>query len=89
MAQLHWWFSQLMPYWRGSAALADMLVRTVLDAHGLSTGPWAPGVAPGDEALVDRLHHNVQIFPTLFAQPPLLVNRCMPSTVAPLEQLPL
>lgn len=87
VAQLHWWFSQLMPYRRGSAAVADMLVRTVLDAHGLSTGPWAPGVAPDVEALVEPLDHYVQIYPTLFAEPPLLAQRCVPFTVAPLDEI--
>lgn len=88
-AQLHWWFSQLMPYRRGSAAVADMLVRTLLDAHGLSTGPWAPGVAPDVEALVEPLEHYVQIYPTLFAEPPLLAHRCVPTTVAPLDRMAL
>jgi hypothetical protein len=74
VAQIHWWFSQAMPYRRGSAAIGDMLTKAVLEFHQLSTPCWRAGVAPDLEALCSPLEEYVERYPDLFITPPTFVN---------------
>lgn len=47
---MHYLLAHAMPYERGSAAIADMFSKTILDSLGIKTAPWKPGIAPDKEA---------------------------------------
>ncbi len=74
VAQVHWWFSQAMPYRRGSAAIGDMLTKALLEFHGLTTPAWREGVAPDLEAFCSGLEEYVSRYEALFVSPPRFVN---------------
>ena len=52
VGELHYYLAHAAPYNRGSAAISDMTTKAILDAKGISTPPWKPGVVPDIEALV-------------------------------------
>ncbi|MBK1621666.1 hypothetical protein CKO42_25395 [Lamprobacter modestohalophilus] len=66
VAQIHWWFSHAMPYRRGSAAIGDMLSKTVLSYHGITTPCWRKGIAPDLEALCTALRDYIENYTTFF-----------------------
>jgi hypothetical protein len=71
VAELHWWLCQAMPYYRGSAAISDMVIKTIFKQRGIEVGPWAEGVAADIEALVTTDPETyARLFPTLFETPP-------------------
>jgi hypothetical protein len=74
VAQVHWWFSQAMPYRRGSAAVGDMLTKALLQFHGITTPSWREGVAPDLEAFCSGLEEYVAGYEALFVSPPRVVN---------------
>jgi ribulose-bisphosphate carboxylase large chain len=48
--EIHWWMAHAMPFGRGSAAITDMLVKSILLRKGIEAGPWAEGVVPDMDA---------------------------------------
>ncbi len=70
VARFHWLMVQAMPFQRGSAGIADMASRVLLDAAGIKTGPWRAGLAPDLEALVTPLESFTQNYAQLFETHP-------------------
>ena len=68
LSQIHWWLSHLMPYRRGSAAISDMLIRSLFESRGVVPGPWRPGVLPDVEALVTPLEKYIEQYKSLFCE---------------------
>lgn len=67
--KIHWWLSQAMPYRRGSAAIADMFVRSLCRAKGISIGFWRPGIMPDLEALCRPLSSYCNDYQSFFEDP--------------------
>lgn len=51
LGELHWWLSHAMPDVRGSAAKAELCVRSLAQARGMDLPPFKPGVVPDLEAM--------------------------------------
>lgn len=70
-AGCHWLLVQGQPLQRGNSSVADLWVRTVLEARGFMVPPWAAGVVPGLEALTMEEAAFVAAWPGLLeAQAP-------------------
>jgi len=52
---IHWWMAHATPYWRGSAAITEMLIRSLLSYHHIHTTPWKIGAIADCEALTSSL----------------------------------
>lgn len=74
-AQIHWWYSHAMPYRRGSAAIADMLTKTIFQYHDITTPRWRHGISPDIEAFCRPLTDFVEAYPNFFISRPLFVNQ--------------
>ena len=70
VAELHWWLAHVSRYRRGSAAIADMSCKLVLEARGIAVPAWRAGIAPDLEAYVTPLGEYRAAYPTLFHQLP-------------------
>jgi hypothetical protein len=70
VAQIHWWFSHAMPYRRGSAAIGDMLCKSILTFHQVSTPSWRMGLGPDLEALCQGLLDYTENYETFFVSKP-------------------
>lgn len=51
LGELHWWLSHAMPDVRGSAAKAELCVRSLAQARGMDLPPFKQGVVPDLEAM--------------------------------------
>jgi hypothetical protein len=71
IATLHWLLVQTMPYKRGTAGLADIMSKTLMDALKLPTGPWKAGLAPDLEALTRPLNDFVSHYAEFFETSPI------------------
>ncbi|WP_319548558.1 hypothetical protein [Desulfogranum marinum] len=69
-AQVHWWMSHGMPYRRGSAAVADMLSKAMLQYHNVSTPCWKVGIAPDLEAFCRTLDDYIEKYNLFFTKRP-------------------
>lgn len=90
VGQIHWWLSQAMLYRRGSAAVADMLVRSIVSSRGKSLPSWRYGLAPDLEALCSPLSQFCTSYPDFFeldAAPtfPSFLNCSQAEQVRPVE----
>lgn len=68
IAQIGWWFSQMMPYTRGSASIGIGLLQSLFDFSGIKNSPYKEGVAPDLEALVTPLPTYVENFSEFFVE---------------------
>jgi len=59
LGRIHWWLAHCMPWERGSAAISDTLVKSIMMAKGYQPTKWIPGIIPDCEALVTA---NVEEF---------------------------
>lgn len=50
LARVHWWTANSMPYARGSAAIADMTVRSIAKAHNMKMPAYREGIIPDIES---------------------------------------
>lgn len=69
-AEIQWYFHQMMPYKRGSAALGDALARTLMESTGLELSRWKAGVLPDIETFVTDLPTFKQKYSQLFETSP-------------------
>ena len=51
LGELHWWLAHAMPDVRGSAAKAELCVRSLAQARGMDLPPFKQGVVPDLEAM--------------------------------------
>lgn len=75
IAEMHWYFIQLMPYKRGSAGIADILTKSIYESLGIQVSSWKQGVAPDLEALVRPLDDYVMNYPLFFEKPPEIMKQ--------------
>jgi avirulence protein len=68
-AEMHWWLVQALPDPRGSAAKADVFVRSVLEARGIQVPPWKKGVVPDLQALASPESEFVAAYSNYFSRP--------------------
>jgi hypothetical protein len=66
VAEMQWWFSQAMPYARGSAAIGDVLSKLAFKKLGIKVPPYKIRTAPDLEAFVTPLPKFVQNYASLF-----------------------
>lgn len=52
---LHWIIVQCLPFWRGTAAIADAFTKVCAEVHGITVGRWKRGLAPDLEAYTRAL----------------------------------
>ena len=74
IAQIHWWFSQVVPYRRGSAAISDMLAKHIQDTLSISTPFWKVSVSPDFEAYCRPLQEYIKAYPGFFEERPKLLK---------------
>lgn len=71
VAELQYYLSHAMPFNRGSAAVTDMVAKTIFDARGITTSPARVGVVVDIEALVTRTPQEfVANYRNFYEQPP-------------------
>ena len=51
--RIHWWYVQLAPVLRGPGGIAEMITNTICRLHRIDLPPWAEGVAPSVEVLLE------------------------------------
>ncbi len=69
-AEIQWYFHQMMPYKRGSAALGDALARILMEASGLELSRWKVDVMPDIETFVTGKKKFIQNYSQMFEKPP-------------------
>lgn len=70
LGELHWWLSHAMPDTRGSAAKAELCVRSLAQARGMDLPPFKPGFVPDLEAMIRPRTDYVDGYPGAFTRPP-------------------
>jgi len=71
VAELHWWLAHAMPYKRGSAAIVDMLTKTIWMHHRVKVHRWKAGVVPDLEAFMRPLEDFVAAYDSFFEAAPV------------------
>ena len=69
-AEIQWYFHQIMPYKRGSAAMGDALARILMEASGLELGRWKVDVIPDIETFVTYKKDFIKNYSQLFEEAP-------------------
>lgn len=67
--QIHWWFSHMTPFTRGSAGIGDMFSKVILDSCGIAVPKWRKGIAPDLEAFVTPQKEYMESYGDLFENP--------------------
>ncbi len=70
LGELHWWLSHAMPDTRGSAAKAELCVRSLAQARGMDLPPFKPGFVPDLEAMIRPRTEYVAGYASAFSRPP-------------------
>lgn len=75
IGEIYWWVAQAMPWKRGSAAINDMLAKSLLLGAGYQPVEWKEGMIPDCEALTtpDR-HEFARNFINLLKEIPKPIN---------------
>lgn len=60
VAELHWLMSCVMPFSRGSAGIADGMVKSLLESKGIRVSGWKKGIMPDCEAKITPLKEYIQ-----------------------------
>ncbi len=72
VGEVNWYLAQSTPFGRGSAAAAEVISRGILDARGIRSSAYRPGVVPDLEAFVTPLNTFVNRYQHFFERPPTL-----------------
>jgi avirulence protein len=70
LGELHWWLSHAMPDKRGSAAKAELCVRSLAQARGMDLPPFRPGFVPDLEAMIRPRAEYMDGYAGAFSRPP-------------------
>ena len=71
LGELHGWLAHAMPDTRGSAAKAELCVRSLAQARGLDLPPFTPGFVPDLEAMIRPRADFVSGHASAFSRPAL------------------
>ncbi len=74
IAEIHWYFSHMMPYERGSSGIGQMIVRSLFEYMNIEAFAWAEDIMPDCEAFIHDLKAYKAIYPSFFRQPPQFYN---------------
>ncbi|HET7864483.1 MAG TPA: XopAH/AvrB family type III secretion system effector [Burkholderiaceae bacterium] len=66
LAELHWWTAHAMPDERGSAAKAELTVRSIAQSRGMDLPPFRKGFVPDLEAMTTSRSEFVEKYPAMF-----------------------
>ncbi|WP_248972575.1 XopAH/AvrB family type III secretion system effector [Pseudomonas tremae] len=66
LAEIHWWAVHAVPDMRGSAAKAELCVRSIAQARGMDLPPMKLGIVPDLEALTMNLKDFVNSYEGFF-----------------------
>lgn len=66
LGELHWWVAHAMPDDRGSAAKAELAVRSMAQARGMDLPPFEKGFVPDLEAMTTPRSAFVEKYPARF-----------------------
>lgn len=69
VAQIHWLISQVRPYYRGSAGIADILAKSIFEAKGVQVSAYKKDVNPNLEAFVMPLDKYSEEYKNFFSKP--------------------
>lgn len=75
IAKIHWLLSQVRPYVRGSAGIADIFAKSLFEAKGIQTSSYKTGVNPNMEAFVSPLKEYVQKYKDFFSVPLIPIKK--------------
>ncbi|MCS4509737.1 XopAH/AvrB family type III secretion system effector [Xylophilus ampelinus] len=67
MGELHWWLAHAMPDVRGSAAKAELSVRSIAQARGMDLPPFQRGIVPDLEAMTTARSDFVKNYSQMLA----------------------
>ena len=70
LGELHWWLANAMPDERGSAAKAELTVRSIAQSRGIDLPPFASGVVTDLEAMTTPREEFVGSYPSMFSRSP-------------------
>ncbi len=66
LGELHWWTSHAMPDTRGSAAKAELSVRSIAQSRGMDLPPFSKGFVPDLEAMTTARSEFTAKYPASF-----------------------
>lgn len=66
IAKIHWYLSQVTPYKRGSAGIADALCKTLFESKGIQVSAYKAGCDPNMEAYVNPLDEYTAKYHSFF-----------------------
>lgn len=69
IAQIHWFISQLRPYKRGSAGIADLAAKTLFEHKGIQVSHYKEGINPNMEAYTLSLEEYKKAYKNFFSAP--------------------
>lgn len=70
VGELHWWLAHAMPYERGSAAITDMLTKSIFLRRGIQVSAWQRGVVPDLDAFTMPRQAFVAAYQGMFREAP-------------------
>lgn len=73
-ATIQWLIAQSTPYNRGSASIANVVTKSLMNAYNIETGPFKKGKSPDYEAFYRNLDDYIKIYPSLFEKMPEFIQ---------------
>lgn len=75
IATIHWLMSQVRPYKRGSAGIADILAKTLFEAKGIQVSKYKDNLDPNMEAFIMPVEEYVKSYENFFSKPLELMTK--------------
>lgn len=73
-ATIHWLIAQETPWYKGSDSIANLVTKSILQAHNVELSPVKIGRSFDFEAFYTDLDDYIKIYPKLFEKEPRLLN---------------
>ncbi len=75
VAQIQWFISQLRPYKRGSAGIADIISKVLFEYKGIQVSPYKRDINPNMEAYTLSLEEYKKEYKNFFSSPLIPINQ--------------
>lgn len=75
IGKFHWYFTNIRPYERGSAGIADVVAKSIYESAGVQISPFKKNVAPDLEAMVTPLDEYMKNYSNLYKKPPKYMDK--------------